>query len=189
MNWEVIITALITAAGMYLFPELGKVLAARLGKTPQERREENKNLSAKTEGEIVRAANDLVAGSAAASKVVAENLLRSIEYLKLELTEARAENSKLETEIDTIKISREEARVQLKAQAIESKDTLIENAELKKQVNKLEVMFVKMGKYIDTQNEDMRKAGIPVTQNGELMDSVRRLQLSIEQRERLKAGK
>ena len=186
MNFENIIVALVTAAGMYFFPEMGKFISARFSKTPQERTDESKNLSAKTEGEIVRAANDLVAGSAAASKVVAENLLRSIEYLKLELSETRAENSKLETEIDTIKLSREDTQVALKAALIESRDIRIENVEKEKRIGRLERAMINQGGYIDTLKTAMIKAGVDVPLNGEVMDSVRRMQLSIEQREALK---
>jgi len=200
MNWEVIITALITAAGMYFFPELGKFISARFSKTPQERRDESRNLSAKTESEIVKAANDLVTGSMAASKAVAESLLRSNEYLKQEISELRDENALLEGQIEAIKEARRlkeidlqaehaEAQVKLKAALIESRDIRIESQEKEKRITRLEDIVIKQSEYMDTQNTAMKAAGISVPQNGELLESARRLKLTREERERLKAGK
>ena len=124
---------------------------------------------------------------------------------RLEVSEKKIEgqNKKIEeqaVEIEAIKESRKQNEIKFKAERdalevriqsdlMDSKNIRVENAELQKQVNQLESKFIRMAKYIDRQNEDMKKAGIPVTQNGELMDSVRRLQLSIEERAKLKAGK
>jgi hypothetical protein len=200
MNWDVIITALITAGGMYFFPEMGKFISARFSKTPQERRDESRNLSAKTESEIVKAANDLVAGSMAASKAVAENLLRSNEYLKQEVSELRTENTALEGQIEAIKearrireeetkAERDELQAKIKAELIESRDIRIENAEKEKRIGRLEDIVIRQSEYMDTQNTALKRAGIPVPQNGELLESARRLRLTREERERLKAGK
>lgn len=84
---------LITALISSLTGALAAILVARYSKTHDERRGESRNLSAKTESEIVKAANDIAAGST----VAVTNLLRSIEYLKQELAEVKAENTTLET--------------------------------------------------------------------------------------------
>jgi hypothetical protein len=50
-------------------------------------------------------------------------------------------------------------------------------------------MVVKQSEYIDMMKTAMQKAGVDVPLNGELLRSAYRLKLSIEERERLKAGK
>ena len=185
MDWNTIITILVTAIATHFFPEVGKFISARFSKTPQERKDESKHLSAKTESEIVKSANEIAAGST----VAVTNLLRAIEYLKLELVDARSENAKLEADVSAIKKSREESQANLTAALIESKDIRIDNIEKGKRIDQLERGMVNQGKYIDTLKTAMQKADIPVPLNGEVMDSVHRMQLSIEQRERLKAGK
>jgi len=182
MGWTLIIVTLISAVAGSI---LGPVLSARLSKTPQERKDESRNLSAKTESEITKAAKEIADGST----VAVTNLLRSIEYLKLELGEARAENIKLEGEIDTIKTSREESQANLTAALIDSREIRADNAEKEKRITKLEKMIVNQGKYLDTVKTAAQEAGIKVPLNGEVMDSVRKMQFSIEERERLKAGK
>lgn len=86
--YKYIITAFVAAITAALTP----VLISRYSKTHEERKDESRHLSAKTESEIVKAAIDLAAGST----VPFENLLRTVEYLKQELAEVKAENVTLE---------------------------------------------------------------------------------------------
>lgn len=105
--YKYIITAFVAAITAALTP----VLISRYSKTHEERKGESKHLSAKTESDIAKAANDIAAGST----VAVTNLLRSIEYLKQELAEVRAENvtlEKIRTERDT-RIDELEAKQEL----------------------------------------------------------------------------
>lgn len=86
--YKYIITAFVAAITAALTP----VLIARFSKTHAERKDESRHLSAQTESEIVKTAISLAAGST----VPFENLLRTVEYLKQELKEVKAENALLE---------------------------------------------------------------------------------------------
>lgn len=102
---------LITALVSSLTGALAAILVARYSKTHEERKGESRHLSAKTESDIAKAASDIAAGST----VAVTNLLRSIEYLKQELAEVRAENvalEKIRTERDT-RIDELEAKQEL----------------------------------------------------------------------------
>jgi len=83
-----LLTALVAAITAALTP----ILIARYSKTHEERKNESRSLSVKTESDIAKAANDIAAGST----VAVTNLLKSIEYLKLEIKEVRDENTALE---------------------------------------------------------------------------------------------
>jgi predicted RNase H-like nuclease (RuvC/YqgF family) len=133
----------------------------------------------------VKSANEIAAGST----VAVTNLLRAIEYQKQEVAELIAKNDKLEADIENIKEARKESQANLTAALIESRDIRIDNVEKEKRIGKLERGMINQGKYIDTLKTAMQEAGLPVPLNGEVMDSVRNMQLSIEERERLKAGK
>lgn len=159
-------------------------------------RPEIRNLDAQTESQIVKAANEIAAGST----VTIANMLRSNEFLKQELSELRGENTKLETQIEAIKearrvreeetkIERETLEAKIKAELIDSKGIRIENAEKEKRISRLEDIVVRQCEYMDTQNTALKAANIPVPQNGELLESARRLKLTREERERLKAKK
>lgn len=86
--YKYIITAFVAAITAALTP----VLISRFSKTHEERKGESRHLSAQTESEIVKTAISLAAGST----VPFENLLRTVEYLKQELAEVKAENVTLE---------------------------------------------------------------------------------------------
>lgn len=135
-----------------------------------------------------------------AADVTSNALIELLKAFQAERVDFEKRIDTLEAEIATIKAARvkreeqlehehDETQARLKAALIESRDIRADNAEAQKQIIKLENTVIKMGKYIDTIKTSMQAANIEVPLNGELMDSVRRLQLSVEQRERLKAGK
>jgi membrane-associated HD superfamily phosphohydrolase len=177
MNWEIWIPLLIALAAW--MPKILELISAR--KTKQEREGERKSLDAKTESEIVKAAESIAAGST----VTITNLLRDIEYQKQEVAEARMEiNTIIEARrVRDIETQRERDELKARIQA-----DLIETENLRKQVVKLEDLAIHTGEYVDRILSEAKANGWQLPMNGELMDSVRRLKLSIEERRRL-AGK
>jgi cellobiose-specific phosphotransferase system component IIB len=173
-----LITILISAVAGAVTP----VLVARYSKTKQERAGETKILDAKTEGEIAKAAESIAAGST----VTIANLLRSVEYQKQEVAEARTENAALNEEIEKIKEARakrdiesqkerDELKARIQSDLIETKRLRNDYAVAQKQIIKLEDMAIKLGEYVDTMKNAMQEAGIDLKLNGELLDSVIRL--------------
>ena len=167
MNWELVITALITAVCTAITP----ILIARYSKNKAERESglvsDYLNIADMTGAQLERKINQV------------DRLEKEIEAIK-EARRKREEETRAE---------REELEAKIKAELIDSRDIRIENAEKEKRIARLERAMISQGKYIDTLKTAMQKAEIPVPLNGEVMDSVRRMQLSIEERERLKAGK
>jgi hypothetical protein len=160
---------------------LAPILVSRFSKTGKEREGERKSLDAKTEGEIGKAAESIAAGST----VTIANMLRENEYWKREVAEVRVE-------IDGIKEARalrdletQHERDELKARI---QSDLIETEGLRRQVVKLEDLAIKTGEYVDRILGEAKDKGWNIPLNGELLDSVRRLKLSVEERRRL-AGK
>ena len=110
---------------------------------------------------------------------------------RLQETEGRlreAEAKRIEREKET-EAERAELQARIQSELHDAKMLRIEDAEKGQRIDKLEKMIVNQGKYIDTIKTAAQKAGIEVPLNGEVMDSVRKMQLSIEERERLKASK
>jgi hypothetical protein len=176
MNY--LITALIAA----LMGALTPILIARFSKTKQERAGETRSLDAKTEGEITKAAESIAAGST----VTIANLIRSMEYQKQEVAEARTDNAALNEEIEKIKKSRserdletqkerDELKARIQSDLMETQRLRNDYAQAKKQIIKLEDMAIKLGEYVDTMKNAMQEAGIDLKLNGELLDSVIRL--------------
>jgi hypothetical protein len=172
------ITSLLSA----LMGALTPILIARFSKTKQERAGETRSLDAKTEGEITKAAESIAAGST----VTIANLIRSVEYQKQEVAEARAENEVLNQEIEAIKDARskrdiesqkerDELKVRIQSDLMETQQLRNDYAVAKKQIIKLEDMAIKLGEYVDTMRHAMQEAGIDLKLNGELLDSVMRL--------------
>lgn len=161
--FETIITAVVSS----LLTVLGTVLIARYSKRKEERD------------------TGLVSDYIKITDMTGAQLERKIN--QVDRLEAKIDAQ--DVEIETIKESREESKVKLKAALIESRDIRTDNAEKEKRITKLESMIVKQSEYIDEMKNAMQAANISVPLNGELLRSAYRLKLSIEERERLKAGK
>jgi hypothetical protein len=175
--FEFVVTALVGALGGALTP----ILVARFSKTAAERRGESLSLDAKTESEITKAAESIASGNT----ITIANMLRENEYWKLETAESRKEIDAI-TEARRIRdIETQKERNELQARITSD---LIETENLRKQVVKLEDLAIKTGEYVDRILEKAKENGWNIPLNGELMDSVRRLKLSAEQRRKL-AGK
>lgn len=99
----------------------------------------------------------------------------------------------MEAEQETHRIARnaeiDELKTKIQADLMDTRELRIENLDKEKRVNRLEAIAIRQSEYIDAQNTLLKAAGIPVPLNGELLESARRLKLSREERERLKAGK
>lgn len=85
---------LLVVGGAFL-KDLGQALIVRLSKTKAEREGENKKLDAQTELDISKSAQAIADGST----VAVTNLLRSVEYMKQELVDAKDKRLKREEEI------------------------------------------------------------------------------------------
>jgi hypothetical protein len=168
---------------------LAPILIARYSKTKPEREGERKSLDAKTESEITKAAESIASGNT----ITIANMLRENEYWKKEVAEARVEidaitESRRVRDIETQK-EREELKARIMADQIETDRLRGEAAQAQAQIIKLEDMAIKMGVYVDKMKTAMQDANIPVPLNGEILDSVRKLKLSVEERRRLAGGK
>ena len=135
-----------------------------------------------------------------AAAVASKALVDLITAMTVEREKAAVERDALEKRIDAMEAEQEIHRINRDAEIAELKARIqsdlhdtrelrIEYAEKEKRITKLENMVVKQSEYIDNMNTAMKAANIPVPQNGELLRSAHRLRLSIEERERLKAGK
>ena len=111
--------------------------------------------------------------------------------LRLQDTEGRlreAEARRIERERET-EAERAELQARIQSELHDAKLLKIADAEKGQRIDKLERAMVNQGGYIDKLKTAMQAADIPVPLNGEVMDSVRRMQLSIAEREALKGGK
>jgi hypothetical protein len=160
---------------------LAPILIARYSKTKPEREGERKSLDAKTESEITKAAESIASGNT----ITIANMLRENEYWKLETAEARAEIDKIVEARRLRDIETQKERNELQARI---QSDLGETENLRKQVVKLEDLAIHTGEYVDRILSEAKAKGWQLPMNGELMDSVRRLKLSVEERRRL-AGK
>jgi hypothetical protein len=114
------------------------------------------------------------------------------DYIKItDMTGAQLERkinqiNKLESEIEAIKDARskrdiesqkerDELKVRIQSDMMETQRLRNDYAQAKKQIIKLEDMAIKLGEYVDKMKTAMQAANIPVPLNGELLDSVLRL--------------
>jgi hypothetical protein len=181
MNWEIWIPLLIAVAAW--IPKILELISAR--KTKPEREGERKSLDAKTESEITKAAESIASGNT----ITIANMLRENEYWKLETAEARAENEKLTEEVEKIKAARAERDIETQKERDELKariqSDLMETEDLRGQVVRLQDLAIKTGEYVDRILAKAKEKGWDLPLNGELLDSVRRLKLSVEERRKL----
>ena len=135
-----------------------------------------------------------------AAAVASKALVDLITAMTVEREKAALERDALEKRIDAMEAEQEihrmardaelsELKTRIQSDLLDTRQLRVDHAEKEKRINKLELMIVKQSEYIDAMNTAMKAAGIPVPQNGELLRSAHRLRLSIEERERLKAGK
>jgi hypothetical protein len=171
---KIIVAALVGGA-------MAPILIARFSKTRPEREGERKSLDAKTESEITKAAESIASGNT----ITIANMLRENEYWKLETAEARAEIDKIVEARRLRDIETQKERDELKARI---QSDLMETESLRKQVVKLEDLAIKTGEYVDRILAQAKENGWDIPLNGGLLDSVRRMKLSIEERRKL-AGK
>jgi hypothetical protein len=180
MNWEAILTALLGFAGGSVTPIVLHFLNRR-------------NLTNQTNADVM---SKITAGGGAAVTAVIQILNELQEdnaQLRLELSRLRTEQFEARTEIDAITESRrlrdletQKERDELKARI---QSDLMETEGLRRQVVKLEDLAIHTGEYVDRILSEAKAKGWQLPMNGELMDSVRRLKLSVEERRRLAGGK
>jgi Spy/CpxP family protein refolding chaperone len=121
------------------------------------------------------------------------------DYIKItDMTGAQLERkinqiNKLEAEIEAIKASRaqrdvetqkerDELKVRIQSDLMETQSLRNDYAQAKKQIIKLEDLAIKLGEYVDKMKNAMQAANIDVPLNGELLDSVMRLKAARAER-------
>jgi hypothetical protein len=162
-----LVTILISA----LAGALGSVLIARYSKSKQERD------------------SGLVSDYINIADMTGAQLERKINQVdRLEVEIEAIKKARAERDIETQK-ERDELKARIQADLIETTRLRNEHAQAQGQIVKLEDMVIKMGDYIDKMKTAMQDANIPVPLNGELLDTVEKLKLSVEERRKLAGGK
>jgi hypothetical protein len=182
MNLEIWLPLLIALAAW--IPKILELIAAR--KTQQSQTELNN----------AQVVNTIMDGG---SKGVTAAISLLNEYQESNLA-LKVEVADLKSEIDKIKAAsqkraietqaeRNELKARIQADLMETDKLRLEYEQAQKQIVKLEDMAIKMGDYIDKMKTAMQEANIHVPLNGELLESVHRLKLSVEERRKLAGGK
>ena len=118
------------------------------------------------------------------------NLLNEYQESNLAL---RVEVADLKSKIEKIQAARQKRDLETKKDRDELKariqSDLMETEALRRQVVKLEDMAIKTGEYVDRILVKAKEQGWDIPLNGELMESVRRLKLSVEERRKLAGGR
>jgi hypothetical protein len=186
MNWEVILTALVGFAAGSVTPIVLHFLNRR-------------NLTNQTNADVM---SKIATGGGVAVTAVIQILNELQEdnaQLRLELSRLRTEQFEARTEIDAItesrrirdietQIERDELKARIQADLMETQKLSDENTQLQSQVTKLEDLAIKTGLNFDKLVVAIKEKGIDIPINGEVLESVRRFRLSVEERRRL-AGK
>jgi hypothetical protein len=168
-----LVTILISA----LAGALGSVLIARYSKGKQERE------------------SGLVSDYIKITDMTGAQLERKINQVdRLEVEIEAIKKARTERDIETQK-ERDELKARIQADLMETEKLRNEYAKLsneheqaQKQIVKLEDLAIKMGEYVDGIITAMKEGKEPPL-NGELLESVHRLKLSVEERRKLAGGK
>lgn len=150
---------------------IAPIVAPKLFRSKREREIEEQSLDAKTEFDISQSATAIANGS----KVAIENVLRTVEVMKMEI-ESHKE----------LRILRDKEILELKEQIqkdiVETRRIRNEYALSQARIIALEELIIKAGEYLNVMKTAMQEAKIDLPLNGELMRRISNLKMEIAQR-------